>query len=252
MAEKVRDGVDGLHFRVSQPREPRRGDDARDPRARPLGPPARRHPAADVTRTTRRAPHAELFERLLAAAPAAGPTASARPAVDRPTPAPGDAGTPRRDARPRRGARGAAPSSALFVNLLHLALPLYTIQIYDRVISSGSIDTLVALTVIVVDPARLPGGARLPAPPHLHHPRRPRRRAPRHARCSRPRSRPRSATAPAPRPARCATSATCAPSSPAARSACRWTSRSRRSSSLVLFMLHPLYGIDRPDRRGAR
>jgi ATP-binding cassette, subfamily C, bacterial len=47
--------------------------------------------------------------------------------------------------------RGAAAASfvGLFVNLLHLALPLYTIQIYDRVISSGSIDTLVALTVIV-------------------------------------------------------------------------------------------------------
>ena len=47
--------------------------------------------------------------------------------------------------------RGAAAASAVgfFVNLLHLALPLYTIQIYDRVISSGSIDTLVALTLIV-------------------------------------------------------------------------------------------------------
>ena len=48
-------------------------------------------------------------------------------------------------------ARGAAAASlvGLFVNLLHLALPLYTIQIYDRVISSGSIDTLIALTVLV-------------------------------------------------------------------------------------------------------
>ena len=47
--------------------------------------------------------------------------------------------------------RGAAAASAVgfFVNLLHLALPLYTIQIYDRVISSGSIDTLVALTLMV-------------------------------------------------------------------------------------------------------
>jgi ATP-binding cassette subfamily C protein len=47
--------------------------------------------------------------------------------------------------------RGAAAAAfvGLFVNLLHLVLPLYTIQIYDRVISSGSIDTLVALTVIV-------------------------------------------------------------------------------------------------------
>jgi ATP-binding cassette subfamily C protein len=47
-----------------------------------------------------------------------------------------------------RGA-GAAALVGVFVNLLHLALPLYTIQIYDRVITSGSVDTLVALTVIV-------------------------------------------------------------------------------------------------------
>ena len=48
-------------------------------------------------------------------------------------------------------ARGGAAASVvgLFVNLLHLALPLYTIQVYDRVISSGSIDTLIALTVLV-------------------------------------------------------------------------------------------------------
>jgi len=47
--------------------------------------------------------------------------------------------------------KGAAAASlvSFFVNLLHLALPLYTIQIYDRVISSGSIDTLVALTGLV-------------------------------------------------------------------------------------------------------
>jgi ATP-binding cassette subfamily C protein len=48
----------------------------------------------------------------------------------------------------RRGALAAAVVG-VFVNLLHLALPLYTIQIYDRVITSGSIDTLIALTVIV-------------------------------------------------------------------------------------------------------
>ena len=47
-----------------------------------------------------------------------------------------------------RGA-GGGRLVGLFVNLLHLALPLYTIQIYDRVISSGSMDTLVALTLIV-------------------------------------------------------------------------------------------------------
>ena len=47
-----------------------------------------------------------------------------------------------------RGA-GAAGLVGFFANVLHLAMPLYTIQIYDRVISSGSIDTLVALTGLV-------------------------------------------------------------------------------------------------------
>ena len=47
-----------------------------------------------------------------------------------------------------RGA-GAAAAVGVFVNILHLSLPLYTIQVYDRVISSGSMDTLVALTGIV-------------------------------------------------------------------------------------------------------
>ncbi len=48
--------------------------------------------------------------------------------------------------------RGAAAAAVVgfFLNLLHLSLPLYTIQIYDRVISSGNFNTLVALTVIVV------------------------------------------------------------------------------------------------------
>lgn len=47
--------------------------------------------------------------------------------------------------------RGAAAASlvGLFVNLLHLAMPLYTIQIYDRVINTRNIDTLIALTTIV-------------------------------------------------------------------------------------------------------
>ena len=70
-----------------------------------------------------------------------------------------------------RGA-GAAAFVGLFVNLMHLALPLYTNQIYDRVISSGSMDTLMALTLDRRHRARLPGGARLPAPPHLRDPRR--------------------------------------------------------------------------------
>lgn len=48
----------------------------------------------------------------------------------------------------RRGAI-AAGFVGFFVNLLHLALPLYSIQIYDRVISSGSFETLFALTGLV-------------------------------------------------------------------------------------------------------
>lgn len=48
----------------------------------------------------------------------------------------------------RKGAL-AAGFVGFFVNLLHLAIPLYSIQIYDRVISSGSLDTLIALTGLV-------------------------------------------------------------------------------------------------------
>lgn len=48
-------------------------------------------------------------------------------------------------------ARGAAAAAFIgfFVNLLYLSLPLYQAQIFDRVISSGNLDTLMALTVIV-------------------------------------------------------------------------------------------------------
>ncbi|WP_299130302.1 type I secretion system permease/ATPase [uncultured Amaricoccus sp.] len=49
----------------------------------------------------------------------------------------------------RRGTAAAA-MIGLFVNLLHLAMPLFTIQIYDRVIASGSYETLVALAGLVV------------------------------------------------------------------------------------------------------
>ncbi|MGP3698419.1 type I secretion system permease/ATPase [Rhodobacter sp. NSM] len=45
---------------------------------------------------------------------------------------------------------GAAAFVGFFVNLLHLALPLYNAQVYDRVIGSGNLDTLAALTVLVV------------------------------------------------------------------------------------------------------
>lgn len=48
----------------------------------------------------------------------------------------------------RKGAV-AAGIVGFFVNLLHLAMPLYTIQVYDRVITSGSFDTLIALTGLV-------------------------------------------------------------------------------------------------------
>lgn len=44
---------------------------------------------------------------------------------------------------------GAAAFVGFFVNLLHLALPLYNAQVYDRVIGSRNLDTLVALTVMV-------------------------------------------------------------------------------------------------------
>ena len=44
----------------------------------------------------------------------------------------------------------AAGAVGFFVNLLHLGLPLFTIQVYDRVLSSGSVETLVALVVLVV------------------------------------------------------------------------------------------------------
>ena len=39
---------------------------------------------------------------------------------------------------------------SLFINLLVLSIPLYMLQVYNRVISSYSIDTLFLLTVIVL------------------------------------------------------------------------------------------------------
>jgi PrtD family type I secretion system ABC transporter len=39
---------------------------------------------------------------------------------------------------------------SLFINLLQLALPLYTLQVFDRVLSSRSRETLLALSVVVV------------------------------------------------------------------------------------------------------
>lgn len=48
--------------------------------------------------------------------------------------------------------RGSAAAGliGLFVNTLYLSLPLYQSQIFNRVLGSGSFDTLVALTVLVV------------------------------------------------------------------------------------------------------
>ena len=39
---------------------------------------------------------------------------------------------------------------SLFINLLMLTGPLFMLQVYDRVLASRSIPTLVALTVLVV------------------------------------------------------------------------------------------------------
>lgn len=43
----------------------------------------------------------------------------------------------------------AAGAVGFFVNLLHLGMPLYTIQVYDRVLSSRSMETLTALLLLV-------------------------------------------------------------------------------------------------------
>src|SRR3982074_3933880 len=52
-----------------------------------------------------------------------------------------------------RECRRAFASVALFsgvVNLLMLAGPLYMLQVYDRVLSSRSVPTLIALTILLV------------------------------------------------------------------------------------------------------
>lgn len=51
--------------------------------------------------------------------------------------------------RKSRGLFWAAGLFSAFVNLLMLAGPLYMMQVYDRVLSSGSVETLIALTVLV-------------------------------------------------------------------------------------------------------
>ena len=78
MAEKVTDGVDGLHFRVGDPRSLAR-DDRSGPRSTAaLGAAARRHPAgAAWTSTSRASPrlYGELLERR-AAGSASAPLAA--------------------------------------------------------------------------------------------------------------------------------------------------------------------------------
>ncbi len=49
-----------------------------------------------------------------------------------------------------RGYFLAAALFSLAINLLYLASPLYMLQVYDRVISSGSVVTLVMLTIVVL------------------------------------------------------------------------------------------------------
>jgi len=44
----------------------------------------------------------------------------------------------------------AAGAVGFFVNLLHLGLPLFTIQVYSRVLSSGSVETLAALAILAL------------------------------------------------------------------------------------------------------
>src|SRR5688500_14660243 len=50
----------------------------------------------------------------------------------------------------RRSAPGIVTAAAIgiSINALHLTVPLYMLQIYDRVISSRSIDTLTMLTLL--------------------------------------------------------------------------------------------------------
>lgn len=48
----------------------------------------------------------------------------------------------------RRGALIAAAGFSLTVNLLAIAVPLYMLQLYDRVLAARSIETLVMLTLI--------------------------------------------------------------------------------------------------------
>ena len=71
----------------------------------------------------------------------------ARPSLD-PSPAPGHAEL-RRARRASRGLFWAVALFSLFINLLMLSGPLYMMQVYDRVLGSHSVETLVALTLLI-------------------------------------------------------------------------------------------------------
>jgi ATP-binding cassette, subfamily C, bacterial EexD len=50
---------------------------------------------------------------------------------------------------------------SMFVNLLMLVPPLYMLQVYDRVLSTQSVDTLLMLTLVVVFLFMIMGGLEL-------------------------------------------------------------------------------------------
>ena len=99
MAEKVRDGIDGLHFRAGNPESLAEAMAAGDPRAARSGTGCAPASARRPPRPRRPRQHAELFERLLAAAATGQPSRLVRPEHD------GRAGP-----RPRNSARRCATS----------------------------------------------------------------------------------------------------------------------------------------------
>ena len=233
-----------------QPREPRRGDDPRDPRARALGPAARR---ASARRPRSRRGGAPARGALRAAARAAARGAETAGA-GRPERWRAAATTPEYREALRDLARGAAaaalrralrqPAAPGAAALHHPDLRPGDLERQHR--HAGRADACIVAILLgfqaVLDFLRhrifTILGARVAA------------------RLGRPVFEAAVETDAAPRRrrrgrARCATSATCAASSPAARSRCRWTSRSRRCFLVVLFLLHPVYGADRPRRRAA-
>ena len=65
--------------------------------------------------------------------------------------------------------RGAFMGLALFsalVNVLYLTGSFYMLQVYDRVLPSRSVPTLIALSILAAAPLRWPGRPRLLSQPH--------------------------------------------------------------------------------------